>query len=398
MKANTGSLQGIKVIDLSRVLGGPFCTQVLADHGAEVIKIEPPSGDETRLWGPPFQDGSAAYFAGVNRNKQGLVLDLRQAEGQAVLRTLLADADVLVENFKIGTLEKWGLGNPDALASAFPRLIHCRISGFGADGPLGGLPGYDSVIQAMTGIMSMNGEAEGTPLRVGLPVVDMVTGLNASIGILLALQARQHSGRGQFVEAALYDSGVSLLHPHIPNYLMSGQVPGRSGNAHPNIAPYDVYATATDPIYIAVGNNAQFAKLCRHIGAGVLLEDERFVDNARRCAHRVALKQDLEGFLSQFKGPELAMALIQEGVPCGPILTVADVVEHPHTAHRQMLVSMGSDYRGMGSPIKLSHSPASYRSPPPRFGGDSIEVLQRHGYDAATINAFIKKGVVQTTD
>lgn len=394
MKANTGSLTGIKVIDLSRVLGGPFCTQVLADHGADVIKIEPPSGDETRLWGPPFRNDSAAYFSGVNRNKRGMVLDLTQKEGQAVLLALLAEADVLVENFKIGTLEKWGLGYDECLSVRFPKLIHCRISGFGADGPLGGLPGYDSVIQAMAGIMSMNGEAATGPLRVGLPVVDMVTGLNASIGVLLALQARQTTGLGQFVEAALYDSGVSLLHPHIPNYLMSGQQPQRSGNAHPNIAPYDAYATRTDSIYIAVGNNVQFAKLCQHLGIAELANDERFADNGRRCAHRDTLKLALEAALSHFDGPELATVLIKAGVPCGPILNVADVVNHPHTAHRNMLVNIGPDYRGTGSPIKLGQTPASYRLAPPAFGADTVTILQQHGFEAAAIQDLINKGVV----
>lgn len=395
MSGHIGSLQGIKVIDLSRVLGGPFCTQVLADHGAEVIKVEPPSGDETRLWGPPFHEGSAAYFGGVNRNKKGLVLDLTQAEGQAVLRRLLADADVLVENFKIGTLEKWGLAD---VGEAFPRLIHCRISGFGADGPLGGLPGYDSVIQAMAGIMSMNGEADGTPLRVGLPVVDMVTGLNASIGVLLALQARQTTGKGQFVEAALYDSGVSLLHPHVPNYLMSGLVPTRTGNAHPNISPYDAYATKTIALYVAVGNNVQFAKLCHHLGLATLLADARFADNAQRCIHREALKQALEAAMSTHDGAVLGEALIRAGVPCGPILSVAEVVKQPHTAHRDMLVNIGPDYRGIGSPIKLSQTPASYRLPPPRFGEDSIDVLQQHGYDDAAIALMQQKGVIHNAD
>lgn len=228
----TGALRGVKVVDLSRVLGGPYCTQILGDHGADVIKIEPPSGDETRGWGPPFreEDGAASYFLGVNRNKRGMALDLRQEAGREVLLRLLADADVLIENFKTGTLEKWGVGR-DALAARFPRLIHCRVSGFGADGPLGGLPGYDAILQAMGGIMSVNGEAEGGPMRVGLPVVDMVTGLNAAIGVMMALRDRETTGRGQFVEAALFDSALSLLHPHAPNWFMSGRKPSAPATA-----------------------------------------------------------------------------------------------------------------------------------------------------------------------
>ncbi|MGH8845484.1 MAG: CaiB/BaiF CoA transferase family protein, partial [Advenella sp.] len=211
------SLTGIRVVDLTRVLGGPYCTQILADHGAEVLKIEPPAGDETRGWGPPFIEDTAAYFMGVNRNKKGLVADLSTEGGQLFLRELLSQADVLIENFKPGTLEKWGLGK-DALQKEFPQLIHCCISGFGADGPLGGLPGYDACAQALCGLMSVNGEKGGAPTRVGLPVVDMVTGLNAAIGVLLAVNERRSSGQGQYLDISLFDCAVSLLHPHAPNY------------------------------------------------------------------------------------------------------------------------------------------------------------------------------------
>lgn len=388
---NTGALQGLRVIDLSRVLGGPFAAQVLADHGADVIKIEPPAGDDTRLWGPPFRQGSAAYFSGINRNKRGMAVDFSTEQGQEVLRALLEPADVLIENFKIGTLEKWGLDN---LTQRFPRLVHCRISGFGADGPLGALPGYDSVIQAMAGLMSVNGEADSGPLRVGLPIVDMVTGMNAAMGVLLALQARHHNGQGQFIEAALYDSGVSLLHPHIPNYLWSGKVPERTGNAHPNITPYDAYQSATGPIYIAVGNNRQFSRMCEFLGLDTLLSDERFADNASRCAHRLALKEILEQALAHQDGRALVDRMIRQGIPCGPIQDVADVVKHPHTQHRQMVVSIG-DYQGIASPIKLSDTPASYRLAPPRQGEHSRGILQDYGFDEQRIQALIDSQVIQ---
>ena len=231
MSAVDGALHGLKVIDLSRVLGGPYCTQALADHGAQVIKLEPPVGDETRTWGPPFDESDTAwYFNGVNRNKLGISVDLSCDEGRAVLWQLLEDADVLVENFKPGTLARWGMDFERDLHPRFPRLIHCAVSGFGPDGPLGGLPGYDAAIQAMAGLMSVNGERNGGPMRVGLPIVDMVTGLNALAGILLALAEREKSGRGQSIDIALYDCGVSLLHPHLPNYFGSGKVPQRSGN------------------------------------------------------------------------------------------------------------------------------------------------------------------------
>src|SRR6266852_2574609 len=207
--AQTGALAGIKVIDLSRVLGGPYCTQMLGDHGADVIKVEPPQGDETRSWGPPFQGDAASYFIGVNRNKRGIALDLAKPDGRAVLFRLLEPADVLVENFKTGTLERWGMGYDEVLSQKFPRLVHCRVSGFGADGPLGGHPGYDAAVQGMAGLMSLNGEPEGEPLRVGVPVVDLATGLNAALAIMMALQERTRSGKGQFVEATLYDCAVA---------------------------------------------------------------------------------------------------------------------------------------------------------------------------------------------
>ncbi len=373
-----GALQGIRVIDLSRVLAGPYCTQILADHGANVLKIEPPQGDETRGWGPPFDaSGTASYFLGLNRNKSGRCMDLTRPEVQAELLALLNEADVLVENFKTGTLEKWGLGW-DQLSARFPRLVHCRVSGFGADGPMGGLPGYDAAIQALTGIMSVNGEPDergGQPLRVGLPVVDMVTGLNAALGIMFALNERQRSGRGQFVEAALYDCGLSLLHPHAANHLLDGRSPKRSGNAHPNIYPYDTFATATEPIFLAVGNDRQFAALCAMLGDESLARDAAFASNGQRSVHRQQLKQKLEAFLAPFECQSLAARLVQAGVPCAPIQDVATALADAHTAHRGMVVNIGAPahepYRGVASPIKLSRTPASYRLAPPALAKEA---------------------------
>ncbi|MFC6671565.1 CaiB/BaiF CoA transferase family protein [Marinobacterium aestuariivivens] len=385
------ALDGIRVIDLSRVLGGPYCTQLLGDHGADVIKIEPPAGDETRGWGPPFVNGAASYFQGLNRNKRGLALDLRREEGRELLLKLLEDADVLVENFKTGTLEKWGIGY-DRLHRLFPRLIHCRISGFGADGPLGGLPGYDAVAQAMGGLMSVNGEEGGDPLRVGLPLVDMVTGLNAVAGITLALHERSRSGEGQFVEAALFDSALALMHPHFPNVFAGGAEPKRTGNAHPNIAPYEVYATATQKIFLAVGNNAQFAKLCTVLECPQILEDARFRDNSDRLGHRAELRAALEAILRRYNGSEIAERLIRAGVPCGPVLSAGEVLRHPHTAHRGMLVEMGA-YKGTGTAVKLGRTPASYRSAPPGFAQHSAEILEGLGLDENQIWALRESGV-----
>lgn len=370
-------MQGCKVVDLSRVLGGPYCTQILADHGAEVFKVEPPGGDETRGWGPPFLEGTASYFLGVNRNKYGLSLDLSRPEGQAFLRAMLQDADVMVENFKPGTLEKWGLG-VDVLQRDYPRLVHCRISGFGADGPLGGLPGYDACAQAMCGLMSVNGDADGEPTRVGLPVVDMVTGLNAALAILLAINERHRSNKGQFLDITLFDCAISLLHPHAANYFLSGNVPQRTGNAHPNIAPYESFPTADGDIFLAVGNNRQFELLMVQLGRPELIHDERFQSNAARLQNRQALRETLAGLLAQHVAAELAQVLLKKGVPAAPVLNVEQLLQHPHTDHRQMVLQEG-DYRAIASPIKLSRTPASLRRMPPAFGQDNDEVAKAIG-------------------
>lgn len=372
--SSLGSIAGLRVIDLSRVLGGPYCTQILADHGADVIKVEPPGGDETRTWGPPFRGDTAAYFDGVNRNKRGIVLDLSQEAGRETLLRLLEDADVLVENFKIGTLERWHLGYQQALSVRFPRLIHCRISGFGAEGPMGALPGYDAAIQAMCGLMSVNGEAGGEALRVGVPVVDMATGLNAALGIMMALHERSVSGRGQFVESTLFDCALSLLHPHAANYLATGREPARTGNAHPNITPYDKFGTGGNDVFLAVGNNAQFAALCDAIERPELAADPRYASNSQRALHRVALRAALEAAFAQWDGQALADSLIRRGVPCAPVLSLGEALGHPHALHRQMQVSL-ADYQGVASPIKMSRTPAVYRRAPPRLDEHAGEIL-----------------------
>lgn len=395
MSGVDGALHGLRVVDLSRVLGGPYCTQALADHGAQVIKLEPPSGDETRTWGPPFnRQGSAWYFDGVNRNKLGICVDLARDEGRAILWKLLDGADVLVDNFKSGTLARWKMDYLRDLQPKFPRLIYCAVTGFGADGPLGGLPGYDASVQAQTGLMSVNGERDGGPMRVGVPIVDLVTGLNAVVGILLALAEREKSGRGQAVDVALYDCGISLLHPHLPNFYGAGKTPVRTGNAHPNITPYASYQTRTGPIFLAVGNDRQFATLCAHLGVPAAARDERFADNKARNAHRDELKVVLEAALANFDGEPLAQALLEAGVPCGPMVNVDAVTRHPHFTHRRMKVEMG-EYVGTGTPVKLSRTPATYRSPPPTLGADTDAVLAALGIDAATRRRLFEAGVLK---
>ena len=392
---SAGALAGLKVIDLTRVLGGPYCTMILSDHGAEVIKIEPPQGDEVRDWGPPFLGEDASYFIGINRNKRSLALDLGKPEGKSVLLRLLEGADVLVENFKPGSMEKWGLGYEQDLAPRFPGLIHCRVSGFGADGPLGSLPGYDAILQAMTGLMSVNGDPSTGPLRLGIPMVDLGTGLYAAIGILMALHERTRSGRGQYMDATLHDCGMALLHPQAANYFLNGKRPVPTGNAHPNIAPYEKYRTRTCEIFIAGGNDAQFRNLCNLIGRPEMATDPRFLGNADRLAHRAELTRLLTELFAEQDGHELALRLIRNGVPAGPVLPVDEVMAAPHTAHREMVTELG-DYRGLGTPIKLSRTPGGTRAAPPRFGEHGPAVLAQHGYDEEAIAELQRQGVLYT--
>jgi len=390
------ALSGKKIVDLSRVLGGPYCSQMLADHGAEVLKIEPPRGDETRDWGPPFHEGDAAYYIGVNRNKRSLGLDLTRAEGHAVLLRLLEDADILLENFKPGAMEKWGLGYEEVLRGRFPRLIHCRISGFGADGPLGGYPGYDAIVQAMAGWFSVNGEAGGKPTRLGVAMVDMGTGLYSAVAILMALAERERSGLGQFIDMTLYDCAVSLMHPHIVNYKLSGKVPVATGNAHPNISPYDTFRTRTVDIFIGAGNDAAFAKLCDVLACRELASDVRFLKNIDRVNQRADLKAELESRLMKIDGAALCNQLLEAGLPAGPIYDTAQVVAHPHTEHRGMNVQEGW-YRMTGTPIKFSRTPGGLRRLPPRFGEHTREILLEHGVSEEEVQGLLDAGVVLDT-
>jgi crotonobetainyl-CoA:carnitine CoA-transferase CaiB-like acyl-CoA transferase len=390
-----GALAGIKVIDLTRVLGGPYCTMILSDHGADVIKIEPPQGDEVRDWGPPFHDDDASYFIGVNRNKRSLGLDLGKPEGKAVLLRLLQDADVLIENFKPGSMEKWNLGYNTVLSKQFPSLIHCRVSGFGGDGPLGGLPGYDAILQAMTGLMSVNGDATTGPMRLGTAMVDMGTGLYAAIGILMALYERDRSGQGQFLDMALYDCGMALLHPQAANFFLNGKRPTGTGNPHPNLVPYDKYPTKTCEIFIASGNNGQFRKLTEIIGRPDLADDPRFANNGERNVNRVALTLALAAAFAEHDGNELALRLIRAGVPAGPVLPVDEATAAPHTAHREMVTELDW-YKGIGTPIKFSRTKGGTRRPPPKFSEHGSEVLGQFGYTEAEINGLREAGVLHT--
>jgi crotonobetainyl-CoA:carnitine CoA-transferase CaiB-like acyl-CoA transferase len=379
------ALAGLKVVDLSRVLAGPLCTQILADHGADVVKIEPPQGDETRSYGPPFIEGSGAYFYAVNRNKTMLALDLKQPAAREVVLRLLAGADVLVENFLPGTMEKWGLGY-EQLAERFPRLIYCRITGFGADGPLGGLPGYDAVVQAMSGLMSVNGERD--PTRVGVPLVDMSTGMNAAIGILLALAERSKSGKGQRVESCLYDAAMGLLIPHASNWLYAGREAKPAGSAHPSIYPYDKFSANGRELFLGVANDGQFRRFAAMIGQPTLADDARFATNGARSENRVALRALIEDALKGKDLARLAEELMTAGVPAGLVNTVSEALAHAHTAHRAMQVGQ-ENYKATGIPVKLSRSPGAVRTPPKPKGTDTRAVLASLGYDAAAIDRLL---------
>ncbi len=318
-----GALAGLRVVDLTRVLGGPYCTMVLSDHGAEVIKLEPPQGDEVRDWGPPFNaDGDASYFVGVNRNKRSVGLDLSKPAGREVLLRLLDGADILVENFKPGSMEKWGLGYEAVLSEKFPRLIHCRVSGFGGEGPLGGFPGYDAVLQAMVGLMSINGTEDSGPTRLGNPIVDIATGLFSTIAILMALHERERSGRGQYCDMTLHDCGMALLHPHAANFFLSGKRPMATGNPHPNLAPYSKFTTKTCEIFVAAGNDPAFRKFCDFLGIPEVAKDPRFATNGERVVNKAALTEVLNTRFANEDGHELTRRMLAAGLPAGPVLHV----------------------------------------------------------------------------
>ena len=375
-----GAMAGLRVIDLTRVLGGPYCTQILADHGADVIKVEPPAGDEVRDWGPPFHGEDAAYFVGINRNKRSIGLDLASEGGRVVLMKMLESADVLIENFKPGTLDKWGIGN-DVLRAKFPRLVHCRISGFGADGPRGGNPGYDAIIQAMTGMIAATGSPQSGPMRIGVPLVDITTGLYAAIGILMALSERQRSGLGQFLETTLYETGLAIMHPHAANYFMHGKPPSLTGNEHPNLVPYAIFPTRTDNIFIGVGNDGTFRKLAKEIGKPELGSDPRFARNKDRIANREALRAELAAVFSQHDAEPLCDRLLAAGLPAGPVQRIdqalTSAAHRPsRRCHRKGLVQ-GGRLAGPHGAQQAQPAPRAAEFQPARDrGADRVRIFQ----------------------
>src|SRR5215216_2068207 len=332
-------LNGIRVLDLSRVLAGPYCTMVLGDLGADVIKVESPEGDETRGWGPPFAAGESAYYLCVNRNKRSISVDFKTDAGREILHKLIQRSDILVENFRPGTLARFGLDFESA-AAINPNLIYCSISGFGQTGPLHDKPGYDFMIQAMGGLMSITGEPDGEPMKVGVAVADLFAGQNAVIAILAALQARLQTGKGQYLDISLFDSQMAMLANVASNYLISGSLPKRYGNAHANIVPYQSFQASDAWIVIAVGNDKQFARLCEMIGKSELAQDSRFVINPERVEHRDELIALLKPIFLEKTASEWLSALDGAGIPCGRINTLDKVFAEPQVEAREMLIHM----------------------------------------------------------
>jgi len=375
-----GALEGLRVLDLTRILAGPLCGQMLGDMGADVIKVEPPgTGDDTRTWGPPFTaGGESAYFLGINRNKRSVTLNMAAQAGQEILAQLVKKADVLIENFKLGTLEKWGITN-DWLERHAPRVVRCSITGYGSSGPDAALPGYDFILQAESGLMSICGEPDGTPTKYGVAIVDVVTGLYACNSILAALAARQRTGRGQHVEVCLYDSGIAMLINVASNYLVSGRDARRFGNGHPSVVPYTTYPTADSMIAVAVGNDGQFARLGETAGHPEWAKDERFAKNPARVTNREALDALIAQALKRSDTAGWISKLRAAGVPCGPINTVAAALTDPHTLARDMVRTVkhptAGDLRMVGIPFRLNGTPATIRRAPPLLGEHTEEVL-----------------------
>lgn len=380
----SSSLQGIKVLDLTRVLAGPYCSMILGDLGAEVIKIEAPGGsDDTRKWGPPFQEGVSAYYLSANRNKKSLTVDLKSEKGQEIIKKLVEQSDVVMHNFKTGTMERLGL-DYSALSEINPRIIYCSITGFGETGPFKHLPGYDFIIQAMSGLMSITGDKESGPQKVGIAITDVLTGLYACIGIQGALLERTQSGLGQKIDLSLYDSAVSSLINIGSNYLMSGKVPDRLGNQHANIVPYQTFETKDGEMVIAVGNDRQFQNLCDLIQKPELASNDHFRTNPDRVENRTELVAILQKEFLREKTHYWKEKCQLASIPFGPIQTIQELEKDPQLHARDMFVSSQHPKAGyinmIGSPLKLSRTPVKVNQHPPEAGEHTDEILQGIGY------------------
>ncbi len=414
MTTNTGPLKGLRILDLSRILAGPTCTQILGDLGADVIKVERPgAGDDTRKWGPPYvkdSDGNdtseSAYYLCANRNKRSLTVDITKQEGQQIIRKLAVKCDVLIENYKVGGLKKYGL-DYSSIKEEFPDLIYCSISGFGQTGPKSHRLGYDFMIQAMGGIMSVTGEPDGSPMKVGVGIADVMCGMYAAVSILAAVRHRNQSGNsaaggnGQHIDLSLLDSQAAWLINSGSNYLTSGDNQHRLGNAHPNIVPYQAFQTSDSFFVLAVGNEIQFRKFCEFAGAPELPEDPRFKTNTDRVKNRKILAPMLNELTQQNSTQFWLEGLEKLQVPCGPVNTIKDVFDDPQIQHREMEISMPHPLSGkgqvslIGSPVKMSETPVSYRNAPPTLGQHTDEILEEVlGMDEDERRVLANNGVV----
>jgi crotonobetainyl-CoA:carnitine CoA-transferase CaiB-like acyl-CoA transferase len=408
-----GPLSRLLVLDLTRVLAGPWCTQMLADLGADVIKVERPRlGDDTRHWGPPWipdeaghDTSDSAYFTSTNRNKRSIAVDLANPQGRDVVRELAKQSDILVENYKVGDLARYGLSYEE-LSDINPRLIYCSVTGYGQDGPYANRPGYDFIFQGEGGLMSINGEADdkpgGGPMKTSIAVTDILSGLNATIGILAAVESRHTTGRGQHIDIALLDTIVSFGSNQLASFFTTGSVPKRWGNEHPNLTPYQTFATADGHIIIGCGNDSQYRRLCAELGRGDLAEDPRFVAMKDRNVNRKALQEIFGAIFREHTTTHWIGLLCDSGIPCGPINNYQQVFEHPQVIHRELRVDLdhpaGATISTVRNPVRLSGTPIEYRRAPPLRGQHTAEILATLlGKDAESINELLSAGVVEST-
>ena len=401
------ALKGIKVVDLSRILAGPWASQMLADMGAEVIKVERPSkGDDTRHWGPPFikpaqgdEPAQAAYYHCANRNKQSIAIDITQAQGQKVIKDMIAKADVLIENYKVGGLEKYGLSYQQVKAIN-PKLVYCSITGFGQSGPYAHKAGYDAMIQGEGGLMSLTGEPAGSPMKVGVAVIDVMTGLYSANAILAALMARNHTEQGQHIDIALLDVQVATLANQAMNYLATDENPTRLGNGHPNIVPYQTFATNDGSLILAIGNDQQFEKFCHAAKCSELATDSFYQTNQLRVENRTMLIPILAGIIAN-KSTEYWVATLEAiAVPCGPVNTLEQVFKHPQVQHRKMVKQIpdkdGTLIKTVASPINLSETPIQYKHAAPNIGEHTQQILSQFlAYDEESINVLVASRIVE---
>ncbi|MCW4037103.1 MAG: CoA transferase [Candidatus Bathyarchaeota archaeon] len=391
-------LEGVKVLDLTRYLAGPYCSMILADLGAEVIKVERPgTGDGSRQWGPPFIQGESGYFLSINRNKKSMTLNLQSEKGRAILQRIASSCDVVVENFRPGTAQRLG-ADYATLSSINSKIIYCSISGFGQDGPYRLKPSYDIVGQAMGGLMSLTGEKDRPPVKIGVAISDIFAGMFAAIGILGAVIARDRMGRGQMIDVSLLDGVISILSHQAGYFFASGENPEKLGSAHPTIAPYQAFKGSDSYFVVAVGNDSLWKRFCQGLGLNEVMTDARFATNPDRLKNRDELTQILQKVFSTKSSREWVELIEAAGVPCGPVLSLSEIFEHPQVLHRRMVEEVQHTKAGkikvVGVPFKLSDTPASIRTPPPTLGEHSKEVLRSLGYGDEEIDELAKSGVI----